>query len=502
MSAPSQRPRASSGPTRHVYDVAIIGGQLSGAIAGALLARRGHHVLYVEHDGTGAGYPHQGYLLPYAPFVMPPLKSVAAFEEVLTELGLVPSVQRTQKLPAPLLQLALPDVRFDISLDPKAREKELKRALGDDAAAFEKFFVDLLSRSERSEAFFKEKPELPPEGFFGKMSGNRLAGRHPTLTEPLSPDAKVDATKLLAALTPFVSHIDSPTDLAATRPLSLAMHGLCGWPGGREGLKEMFLQRLGELGGDVLAHDATTVAEGLSFDGNKIVGVKLVKSDTIYRTSCVIGATDAGALRRLVSEKKKHRALSEVLDGATAKQILFSVNWVVKEHLLPRGMGELVMLEPTDGGPPILVQVQPARRAPGEPAVADDERVVCAGCFVPSTTRELGEDQLKATADRINAELDRLMPFTRARATLTSAPYLDASGVRGSRLLPHPLLSFEETPYLGITGLPSRAPVKHLFLASREVLPGLGFEGEVLAGLKAAKLVQETLKKADPLKKV
>ncbi len=46
-----------------------------------------------------------------------------------------------------------------------------------------------------------------------------------------------------------------------------------------------------------------------------------------------------------------------------------------------------------------------------------------------------------------------------------------------------------------------KTAVKNLFLASREVLPGLGLEGEVLAGMRAAKLVQESLKKTDPLKR-
>jgi hypothetical protein len=39
-------------------------------------------------------------------------------------------------------------------------------------------------------------------------------------------------------------------------------------------------------------------------------------------------------------------------------------------------------------------------------------------------------------------------------------------------------------------------------MASREVLPGLGLEGEFLAGIRAAKLIQETLKKRDPLKRL
>lgn len=500
MSSAPQRSRTTAGPTRHVYDVAVVGGQLSGAVTAALLQRRGLHVLYVEHDGTGAGYAHQGYLLPYGPFVMPPLKSLAAFEEVLTELGLLTNAQRALKAATPLLQLLLPQSRFDLELDPRERERELHRALGDGAAAFERSFADALARAEATDPFFREKPELPPQGLFAKMSARGVVKRHPALEQPLL-EPTTDAAKLLHGLLPFVSHIDSPHGLAATRPLSLALHGLCGWAGGREGLKDVFLQRLSELGGDVLAHDASTLVDELAFDGHKVAGVKLVKSDTVYKADFVVGATDAGALRRLVPQRKKQRALADMLDGANAKQLLFSVNWVVKEEWLPRGMGELLLLGPSDGGSPILIQVQPARRA-GSDAAAEDERVVCAGTFVPAATRELDEPELKSLAERLSAEMARLMPFCRQKALLQSAPYLDASGVRGSRLLPHPLIAFDEAPYLGLTGLPTRTPVKNLFLASREVLPGLGFEGEIIAAVKAAKLVQDSLKKPDPLKKV
>ena len=125
-------------------------------------------------------------------------------------------------------------------------------------------------------------------------------------------------------------------------------------------------------------------------------------------------------------------------------------------------------------------------------------RVVCAGAFVPASVRELGEEHMKALARRIDDQLDALMPFTREKRVLSSAPYLDAGEVRGSRLLPHPLYSFEAEAFLGVTGLKQRTPAKNILLAGREVLPGLGLEGEFLAGMRAARLVQEMLKKKTP----
>ena len=326
-------------------------------------------MLYIEHDGTGHGYAHEGYLLPYAPFLMPPLKSLPALEEALAELGLTTLFQRSATLPAPMLQLALDSARFDLTPEPKQRAKELQRALGDEAAAFTRAWDDAAAQAERSEPFLREKPDLPPEGFFGSYKLNRLVARFPALTESL--DAATEpAGKLLQGLADFAVHVDQREGLASTRPLSLLLQGPHVWPGGRDGVRELLLNRLGELGGDVLAHDATTVVEELAFDGSKVSGIKLVKSDTIYKAPCVIGATDSAALRRLISDKRKHRALADLLDGPTAKRILFAVNWVLPESALPRGMGQTLVLQPADAA------LSPDRRAdlPGPAALPASRR--------------------------------------------------------------------------------------------------------------------------------
>ena len=53
---------------------------------------------------------------------------------------------------------------------------------------------------------------------------------------------------------------------------------------------------------------------------------------------------------------------------------------------------------------------------------------------------------------------------------------------------------------LGFCWLPHSTGVKHLLLASRQVLPGLGVEGELAAGWAAARLVLQTERKRDLVK--
>ncbi|HEX8702758.1 MAG TPA: NAD(P)-binding protein [Myxococcaceae bacterium] len=501
MATQAARLQVPSGPSQHVYDVIVMGSQIGGALAAALLAKRKNRVLLIDHDGTGTGYEHGGYVLPYAPSVAPALKTMPTVEEAFTELGLTTAVQRAMRPHVPELQLVLPNHRVDLHVDMARRRAELLREFGETAEGLLSALTATSTQYEASDAFFKEQPELPPEGFFETWGLKSKIGKHPGLeTHPrLSNNTPPGA--LLRGLLPFLTYLDEPTSaLANTRPLSQVLQSPQRYPGGVDGLRDALVKRLSELGGDVLTRENSDsfIVEEISFDGARFAGVKLLRSDVVYRAPFLITATDSGALRRLIKDRKKHRGLLEQLDLSSTKSLLFALNWVVPVESLPRGMGELLLVDTEDPEiKPLLIQVHPARTPGGKED--ESKRVICAGAFVPSTVRELGEEHLKVLAKRIDDQLDALMPFTREQRVLSSAPYLDAGEVRGSRLAPHPLYSFEAEAFLGVTGLKQRTPAKNILLAGREVLPGLGLEGELLAGMRAARLVQEMGKKKNPL---
>jgi phytoene dehydrogenase-like protein len=498
----AQPPRAklSSGPAKHVYDVIVIGGQLGGALAGALLAKRGHRVLLVEHDGVGPGYEHEGFVLPYAPSIVPPLKTMPGAEDALTELGLTTAVSRSIRLHVPGLQLILPRHRIDLAADEKARLAELRREFGQTGEEVARALTQAASAHEATDAFFKSADDLPPTGFFEGLAVKKRIREVPALSAgPLLPGDD-PASHLLRGLTRFVTFSEAPSGVALTRPLSQVLKGPGRYPNGVEGLREQLLKRIDELGGDVLAYSGpASVVEQFELDGSEAVGIKLMGSENVYRASCFVAATDAGALRRLLAEKRRNRGLIEQLDLSNVKRFGFTVNWVLPEEVLPRGLGELALMDGGELGP-ILLQVSAARKVG---AKTDEERlrVVSAGAAVPASAREMGEAHLTDLARRLDSRLDELLPFAKGAAVLLSTPQLNAGGVRGSRLLPHPLYGLEGESLLGVTGLQPRTEVKNFYLAGREVLPGLGLEGEFLAGMRAARLVQESLGKKNPLKR-
>jgi len=499
----TSRHQSLTAPTRHLYDVIVVGGQLGGALAAGLLAKRGYQVLYVEHEGAERAYAHQGWRLPTAPFLLPQLKSMPGVEAALAELGLSQGLTRLLRPRTPALQLLLPQARLDLHEEPGPRARELARIYGEEVAgALNARFSQLAGQHETSDPFFREPRPLPPEGWLERLQLKRQAAAIPGLEGVPALGSEHPAERLLASLLDFASLLeDTSAPLARTRLLAQLARGGALLPGGREALRELLLRRLAELGADVLGRSGgePILVEHLAFGGGKLEGIKLLGNEQVFRADLILGAMDGEGLRRLLPEKKKQRRLAEELDAATPRSFLLGVNWVLPERALPRGLGGLALLDPGPNGPgPLLIEVHEAQSAEGE--VDPATRTVSASARVPVSALELGDEHLSGWIGRVEAALEELMPFSRAHLLDRSVPILDAPGARAGRL-PHPHFAFEEPPALGVGGVAQRTGTKQLLLANREILPGLGVEGELLAGARAARLVQEKLKREPSLRR-
>lgn len=475
--------RKGTAPGRHVYDVIVVGGQLGGIFATALFARRGLQVLHVPHDGLAEPYTHGEHKLPHAPFFLPPIKSVPAFDELLQELGLSTTVGRAMHLVP--LQLLEQERWFELSHDEKRRGPELDRVFGPAAEEFDELMRKAQAAGDASDSYFQSRPDLPPEGFFARWKFKRHLGRYPGLglDTPLAADA------LVRKLTPFITSTELAGPLTRARALGRALAGPAVFDGGREGLWQAVAERARELGADVLAGDEAV--ERMVLEGST-AGLRLTKTDTTYRAGFVVAASDLDVLTRLMPEKAR-KSSAKLLPTVAAQKALLTLNLVLPERALPRGLGALALVDaPAIEGGALLLQVGPAAQA--------DQRVLTVSLPAPLGLRAGGEPAIRALISQVHTALARVMPFTRSHVTLESTPWIDAPHVVSGRAEVAPLFQLAPEAWLGAAGLTTSSPWKRVVLAGRQVLPGLGFEGEVLAAQRAVKLVETSLKKNDPLK--
>lgn len=503
--------------TQRIYDVCVIGSQLGGAVAGALLARRGYRVLHVDHDGLGPSYEDGGYLLPYAPALLPSPRLLPAAEAALGELGLTTDMVRALEPCTPDLQLLLPRHRVDLSHDTAHRLQELRREWPSDASALEEAFGRLQKLFDRAAPFLKALPPLPPDGFVERHAVSKALkfARSAPGGAGLAPDAArafegMEGHPLVGALgiaQRFLGYLDGPPPpLAATRLLGGLLRGSHRIVGGQHGLRETIRRRIAESRGEILgAEEEPAVAERLELDGNRVVAVRLQGSPNAWVARVFISATDAPALRRLLPPEEAGGKLERLLAGVRPARQLLALNLVVKAAALPPALGDAVLALRDPSGVDavenaVLIQVLPARRDKGKGAseLVPDERVVCAAGFVPADAPERGDEHLVALGRQIRDAVADAIPFFERHLLRESLPVLaSARSRRGARVLPHPLYQVELDQTLGVTGLPCRAPYKNLIFAGREVIPGLGIEGEFHAGIQAAAATQLLLGKKD-----
>ena len=501
--------------TQRIYDVCIVGSQLGGIVAGALLARRNFRVLHVSHDDLGPTYSDQGYVLPWAPAVVPSPRQMPSAEAVLAELGLATDISRALEPSNPDLQLLLPRHRVDLPRDPALLRAELRREWPQDAEKLEAGFAELGTLFDFAGFFLKAAPPLPPDGFGEKRAVRKavkLAGTAPNAprdevgeARPFAQLGDHELVQSLGVAHRFLTYLDgAPAPLSMVRLLGGALRGTHRLAAGEGLLREMIRRRIAESRGELRGGPGEPApAVALDVDDNRVVSVRLADSPDAHVARAFVVAADAEAVLRLLPVGISGSRGAQRLARIRPSRRLLSLNLVVKAGALPPALGENVLaLRDGAGGDGIenavFMQVLPARRdvkkGAGEPVA--DERVVCASAFVPAGVRE--RPAVEAAAARIREAVADAIPFFERHLVAESAP--DLAAANAARPLDHPLYEADLDSTLGVTGLPVRGPLKNLFFAGREVLPGLGIEGEFYAGIEAAGHVAAALGRKDVLK--
>ena len=499
--------------TRRLVDVMVLGGRVAPLSAACLLAKRGYKVVHVEHEGGSADYYDGDYRLPLEPDFVPGPKSSPAISRVLMELALLTDAQRLLRPIAPHLQIISPGHRFELAGESSRRFRELSREFGEeDARRLERAISSLLETDKSLDPLLEALPPLPPAGFMERRALRKASSGLPLEgPRPLQENSSPLGTGF-DGLARFSTHLlaNNPSHLHAVRSRArLLRSGIHRYenPDGESrgsGYVPLLKRKLEELGGVSLAR-GSAVAEEIQVEGGRVAGLKVIEDSTEYRCRYLVSGVDTAVLHRLLPlEGRRHRYDAD-LDRVRPREILFSVNLVLPRRGLPPGLGELALhvSEPegtgSEAGVILLQQFEAADR---EDTSIPDLVVLQASCFMPASRRELGESYLEGLRDRLLDTLKAdLLPFLDRHLVLASSPMLTREGpARGSRFLPHPLFESDIDAVLGVGLLRPRTPYKNLVLASREVVPGLGIEGEFLSGHRAAQIIAHYARRHDPLK--
>jgi hypothetical protein len=505
--------------SRVTCDVVVVGSELCGLAAAALIAQQasGKRVIVLDDGDPSLALALGDRFVPTAPGLVrlgvttagldratqipstpnaqnPIVQSPVA--QLLDSLGAKQDVRRVLGDVGGLGIIDDPDIRMIVPIEAEARVRELARVFGPDEGARTAVKIQELSADARA-ALYAEAALLHEDGFFEKRRARKRV-------EALGPAGSLDEEDPAAVgiaglslgvaagqLLPFLQWRSVGDEGAAASARGLAgllaglqmqagVHGASrGGLGPRAALAELLADVIRRHRGEVLKGKV----EALEVDGKNVTVVKATGAND-YVARVVIDATSRRDLATRLPEGRRKEKLLESEKHVQLAGDAAVVRWLVPAASLPRGLApvSLVLAPPTEAGGGILVGVYsgaPLRE--GHKNVGVDDTLVA---VVAATTCAAGK--AAAAAAEVEAALERLLPFAKeqlkARDALVGGPARTA--------LPRWAVVESEHPLMGRR---PQTPFANLLRAGRDLVPGLGVEGELMAARSVVTVAEHLL---------
>ncbi len=480
-----------------LFDVTILGSDLSGLIAGALLVKRGYNVLIADVEAQAHVKKIGEYRLRRFPGMFFGFGKGQIFSEIFTELG-IPFLDKKRFLMAePGFQIVTPARRVDL---PQSRD-ELFRTVSLEFPKESGKVVSLISDVDRYaqviRGFFVNDVVYPPSTWGeGRAAKKALANVSDLYKEAirtdygefvdryeLSPEARTFVDGQVQYLSPV--YPDAPNLAYAANLLGLTNNGIFQVEGGIKVLETLYRERISAYRG--VCH-RTPAIEHIEF--GKYTEIKFADQKEPIKTKAIAVCDNPEEFFKAWSPKHLKSDFKEKLELPPPGQHDFVLYVGIDANVVPVGMG------------PNVILVQDPRReliddnlimislsAPDDEALAPiGKRLLAARVKIRPQNGVMEERTADMLCERIHAALRELMPFL--------DDFTDFVAKKES----YELYRIEraeawsqniDDDKLGVALLHNRTPHKSVFYTGKAVLPGLGMEGEAVSARNLVSIIAE-----------
>ncbi|MCC6521573.1 MAG: phytoene dehydrogenase [Polyangiaceae bacterium] len=487
------------------YDVVVLGRSLGALTASALLARRDFTVLHLGQGQRAPSYQVDRFALRRSAHPMIAATS-PAWLHVLGELAHSQSWRRRIEPLAPMLQVLMPGRRFDLAADADLFRREVEREFPEVRRLIHELGHELARVTAAADEALGRDAVWPPGTFLERRETGRAAASLPYARGEPHADLLAEFPRghpyryIVRESVRFATDLATPPPAFATARLhGLATRAPVRLRGGEQELEQILCERIELNGGRVELGER---AAELEVGRGSVIGVKLdgeVRSTSAgYIITDLPGEELAALAAGAGISKRAQREWPRVL--GTAGRFVVSV--VARRAGVPAALGPESLLVSGDAEPAIhLVRAETER---------PDETLLVAEMLITERDPVPLRRARARTLERLAGELPFLerhlclvdsvhdgLPVWRFEPVPGSAAArqeLARGSVPGLSVKPEPmekLFDVDPPGYLGLGGEPVRGPIERTLLVGPTVLPGLGQEGRILAGVSAARLVTQ-----------
>lgn len=479
--------------TTRYYDAIVLGNELGPLLAGALLARRGARVLVAGNGAFANRYRCFEFTFCRRPFSFTSSESPVC-RRFLAELGLGQKLQRLLSEANPTYQVITKQARVDMRAEPEALRREVERELphqGDAAA----HVLELLARlNGEVDKLLSTDLVLPPSTFLERRQLARAEFQDPSRTQAAALSRVEELLRgelepLFTAPCRFETAGPAGSQVAQARQIGAYLFGHQLLDGGRDSLVRLLSESISAVGGDL--YPRLKAAE-IAVNRGQVQGVRMFGQDALTGCRHVLVDMPHAELARLVAADQQPRTFK-----AEAKEDVaygYVLNLGLNAPVIPSALAHTAFVVTGSGVGADLIRLEQ------QPHATPGRATLCASCTIPATRAQ--EIDGGALRDAMLDRLRWLLPFLDSHLCVLHSPFdgfgpIDLAGNASgdAPTVPHP----EQVPRweiplpragacLGIGDASHRTGIKGLLQCGRQVVRGLGLEGELLAGWAGARL--------------
>jgi len=483
-----------------LFDVTILGNDLSGLVTGALMVKRGFNVLVLDIKQERQEISRDGYTLRKLPSVFVGFGQGQIFSEIFTELGL-PFLERKRfELAQPAYQVVLPGIRLDISQE----REELFDLYSSEFPADGKILAEICREMDRHSNVIRElisqEVVYPPTTFKEKWRVSRaLSQILPKGGKPEDFSAFLDrfnvaplARTLIMSQLVFLGtvHPDEYSLTYASSLMSWTNKAIFRVEGGMKVLESLCMERITSYRGSVQQVNAIE-----EVNLKKFIEITVSEIKEPVKTKMLLLTSNPEEFFATHAQKYIKSFIKKKLEITEPSTHLFTYYFGIHDHVVPVGMEDQLILvnDPNQdlySGNLICIRLSPRGVTEYAP---EGKRLLTATIIIKPEGDEINVVTAKELADKVHASLAELIPFL--------DNFLDFVAVEESYALYQAerrvgLLSrVDPDDPFGVAFLPNHTPHDRIFYTGQLVLPGLGMEGEGISALQCANMLTKKLAK-------
>lgn len=478
------------------YDIIVVGSNLSAYISTALAAKRGLDVLLVDSKVPKHSFECGGFSFDIVPQYSAGFYPEKLFDKIFKELNLSLSEKFDIRKISDTYQVISPTFRVNITDHYSHFKQEISREFPNNVDSILEFYKTILKYYEVMDSLLEKELLLPPSTIKEKREYSKLL--HSYAYSDLKKFSSLDdiLSNFDLKNTPFEKFVkaqislfsytysDNPSFIQTVRILGNMMKRVSYINGGYQKLIDILKKKIIHFGGEI---KSGVPLDELIYEGRKLVGIRLSSFEGIIYSKYIISSQEVNDFINLMGKriKRRHHMRSKTL---LKQYALYTINIGVDESVIPVGMTDRFAYIVNEDKPLLnenLILCNISHKKDNIKA-PEGKRVISASCIVPHRLIRKSSPELIRIKDRVIYNLKKVIPFLEDHVMAIypkESKYFPKLG--GAYISEEPnaapvfIYSRIGKPFLGISAISNRTQEKNLFFTGREVMPDIGFEGEI-----------------------